>query len=223
VQGLPRTIELLGVQLPGREQRIRERPFDRLSAIVPVAADAIRRHLEEPYALFGYSMGALIAFEVTRYLRAEGCPGPVHLFAAARRAPHRPDRLPKIHDLPEPELIEELRRRWGDGIPSAVLREPELLQLLLPGLRADLAVIETYRHIEGERLECPISVFGGEDDKTLSRDDVQAWEELTNGPFRLRMFPGNHFFIRSRYLEVLQAVLEDLLPIVGGRQGAVPC
>jgi medium-chain acyl-[acyl-carrier-protein] hydrolase len=128
-----------------------------------------------------------------------------------------------LHDLSDSELIEELSRRWGDGIPSAVLQEPEILQLLLPGLRADLAAIESYTHVEGERLDCPISVFAGESDRTFDRNDLQAWEELTTGAFRLRMFPGNHFFIRTEHQKVIRAVIEDLLPVLGHWHGAAPC
>jgi medium-chain acyl-[acyl-carrier-protein] hydrolase len=221
-QELPNTVELLAVQLPGREQRLHEPPFDRLSALVPLAAAAVR-HLQNPYAFFGHSMGALVAFEVTRYLRHESCTGPVHLFASARRAPHYPDRLPHLHDLFDSEFIEELNSRWEDGIPSAVLREPEILQFLLPRLRADLTAIECYKHVEGERLDCPISVFGGEGDRSLDLNELQAWKELTTGTFRLRMFPGNHFFVRGQHKQVLQAILEDTLAILGGNPRAVPC
>ncbi|MBZ5569138.1 MAG: alpha/beta fold hydrolase [Acidobacteriia bacterium] len=216
------SIELLAVQLPGREDRIREKPFNRLSDIVPLAAQAIRPLVRGPYAFFGHSMGALIAFEVTRYLRAEAFPGPAQLFVSARRAPPRPERLARIHHLPEAEFLAALRRRWN-GIPPAVLREPELLQLVLPSLRADMAVIETYTYTNGERLDSPISVFGAENDKGVDRDDLQAWGELTNGFFRLRMFPGDHFFIRSQYRKVARAVSEDFLAVLDDRQGAAPC
>jgi medium-chain acyl-[acyl-carrier-protein] hydrolase len=213
---------LVAVQLPGREQRLREPPCDRLSALVPQVAAAIGQ-LRSPYAFFGHSMGALIAFEVTRYLRAEACAGPVHLFASARTAPHHPESLPDWRDFSDAELLKELNRRWGDGIPSAILQEPEMLQLLLPGLKADLAVVESYRHVEGKRLDCPISVFGGESDSSVDRNDLQAWKELTTGAFRLRTVPGNHFFIRSQHQQVLQAILEDVFPILGGSQAGAPC
>ena len=219
---LPASIELQVVQLPGRENRIRERPLDQISAIVPLVADAIRARVDRAYAFFGHSMGALIAFEVARHLRAAGFAGPVHLFASARRAPHRPDRLPEICHLSDAEFLENLRRRWN-GIPEAVLREPELLQLLISSLRADVAVIETYTYIAGESLTCPISVYGGEDDSSIERDDLLSWRELTRGSFRVRMFPGNHFFIRTQYQKVIRAAVEDLLPVLGHHQGAAPC
>ena len=222
VGALPASIELQAVQLPGREGRMRERPLEQISAIVPFVADAIRARVDRAYAFFGHSMGALLAFEVARQLRSGGFPGPVHLFASARRAPHRPDRLPEIRHLPDGEFLEALRRRW-DGIPAAVLREPELLQLLMASLRADVAVIETYTYIDGESLACPISVYGGEGDNSIEREDLLSWKEMTSGLFRLRMFPGNHFFIRTQYQDVIHAVIEDLLPVLGPCRGAAPC
>lgn len=219
---LPASIELQVVQLPGRENRTRERPLDQISAIVPLVADAIRAGVDRAYALFGHSMGALIAFEVARHLRAAGFPGPVHLFASARRAPHRLDCRAEIRHLPDAEFLESLRRRWN-GIPAAVLREPELLQLLMSSLRADVAVIETYTYINGESLTCPISVYGGEDDSSIERDELLSWREMTSGAFRLRMFPGDHFFIRAQHQKVIRAVVEDLLPVLGHYQGAAPC
>jgi len=219
---LPANIELQVVQLPGRENRAREKPLDQISAIVPLVAAAIRARVDRAYAFFGHSMGALIAFEVARHFRTAGFPGPVHLFASARRAPHRRDRLPDFHHLPDVEFLEALRRRWN-GIPAAVLREPELLQLLMSSLRADVAVIETYTYVDGESLTCPISVYGGEDDSTIERDDLLSWREMTSSLFRLRMFPGNHFFIRTQHQEVIRAVIEDLLPILGRCHGAAPC
>ena len=222
VSELPGSIELQVVQLPGRETRIQEKPRNQIGAIVPFVAEAIRERVDRSYAFFGHSMGALIAFEVARHLRKAAFPGPVHLFASARRAPQCPDHFPEIHHLPDVEFLEALRRRWN-GIPAAVLREPELLQLLLSSLRADVAVIENYSYLDDQRLTCPISVFGGEDDSSIERNDLLSWSELSSGPFRLRMFPGNHFFIRTQCQEVVRAVIEDLLPTLGHCHGAAPC
>lgn len=215
-------IEMIAVQLPGREGRIREKPFERLDRLVPEAAKSIRPYLDRPYSFFGHSMGALIGYEVARYLGHEGAPDPAHLFFSARRAPLRHDSLPKIYGLPDAEFIAEIGRRWG-GIPSAILREPELLQLLLPTLRADVAVLETYIHTEGAPVDCPISVFGGTGDANITRDDLLAWRDHTRGTFRLRMFPGDHFFLRSRQRDVQNAIVEDLLPVLGDGRKSVEC
>ncbi|MBP2687190.1 MAG: gramicidin dehydrogenase [Deltaproteobacteria bacterium] len=222
VHRLHSKIEMVGVQLPGREGRIREEPFDRLSRIVPEAARFIRNDLDRPYAIFGHSLGALIGFEVARCLRREGAPDPVHLFLSARRAPPRPDPLPEIHGLPDAEFLEEIQRRW-DGIPSAVLREAELLQLLLPALRADVAVLETYTHLQGEPLDCPISVFGGENDRNIGREDLLGWRGHTRGDFRLRLLPGGHFFIRTQQQALLEAMSDDILQALGRGKESGKC
>lgn len=211
VRGLHAEIELAGVQFPGREGRIREKPFIRLSLLAKAASDAIRDHLDKPYAFFGHSMGALVAFEVARFLRLEGAPGPERLFLSGRRAPTLPNLLPNIHELPDVEFIDQMQHRWG-GIPPAVLQEPELLQLLLPTLRADVTVLETYAYAEGEPLDCPISVFGGESDASAKHDDLAAWSEQTSSDVRLRMFSGGHFFLRDHQRSILDAVHRDLFP-----------
>jgi medium-chain acyl-[acyl-carrier-protein] hydrolase len=211
------SIELIAVQPPGRESRVRETPLSSLDAIASGATQAIRVYANGPYCLFGHSMGALAAFEVARKLRAEGYPPPVHLFVSARRAPHCPSELDPVHHLGDAELIEELRRRWG-GIPDQVLREPELINMLLPGLRADLTAVEKYTHRQGERLDCPISVFGGEHDKTVAFEDLLAWHAHTRGTFRLRMIAGDHFFIRSHRQQIVDAVGEDLAPFLNARE-----
>ena len=118
--------------------------------------------------------------------------------------------MPVSH-LPEKAFIEEVRRRWN-GIPAAVLEEPELLELLLPTLRADLAVVESYAYTPGRPLECPLSCFGGSEDPSIDEPDLAPWRDQTRGPFSLRMFPGTHFFVQTAREQVLAAVRHDLGP-----------
>ncbi len=208
-QQLPAEVEVCPVQLPGRESRLRESPFRRVGLMVETLAQALSPHLGLPFAFFGHSMGGLIAFELARQLRRLGLPGPLVLIASGRRAPHVPDEDPPIHDLPEPEFIEELRRL--NGTPEEVLAHPELLQLLIPLLRADFEVNETYVYQPEEPLTCPIAALGGLGDQDVPREHVEAWREHTRGDFVLRMFPGDHFFIHSAQRPVLDAVSQDLL------------
>ncbi len=202
-------VEVCAVQLPGRERRFREPPIDRLATLVPAIADAIAPYVDGSAALFGYSMGAIVAFEVARVLRDRHRVRPRHLFVAAYAAPHCPRRLPPVHELPDADFVEAVRQRWG-GIPDQVLLEPDLLELLLPALRADLAVIETFNYAPAPLLDCPISCFGGRDDATVTEAELAAWGEETRGPFRLRLFPGRHFFIQEALAPLLRAVAEDL-------------
>ena len=212
------SVELVAIQFPGREGRIREEPIDRLSRLAPEAARCLLPYLDRPYALFGHSMGALVGYEVARCLADQKVTGPVHLFVSGRRAPGRRDVLPPIHNLPDRDFVEEVSRRWN-GIPQELLREKDLLDLLLPTLRADVAVIETYDHVEGEPLACPISVFGGTEDGTTGPEDLQSWRRHTRGAFKLSMMPGNHFFIRSQQNAILDSVVADLLPALAGGGG----
>lgn len=210
---LPRGVEVCPIQLPGRESRLGEPPFTRLAPLVQALAPAIRPYLDKPFAFFGHSMGATISFELARQLRQQDDPGPVHLFVSGSRAPQIPDPDPPIHHLPEAEFVEELRR--FNGTPELVLQNAELMQLFLPLLRADLALHEAYTYTADEPLDCPISAFGGLEDEEVSRDELAAWRDQTRGAFTLRIFPGDHFFLRSARALLLWAVSQDLTQVLG--------
>jgi medium-chain acyl-[acyl-carrier-protein] hydrolase len=134
------------------------------------------------------------------------------LFVSAHRAPQVPDPDAPIHALPNPEFLQELRRY--NGTPEAVLENAELMQLLLPTLRADFAVVETYAYTPEQPLDCPITAFGGLDDREVSSDELEAWREQTNASFVLKMFPGDHFFLDSAKPLLLQSLSQKLHQIV---------
>jgi medium-chain acyl-[acyl-carrier-protein] hydrolase len=202
-------IEVLALQAPGRESRLREAALTRIEPLLTAAAAAIRPYLDVPFAVFGHSLGALVAFELVRLLRASEGREPVHLFVSGRRAPHLPPRHPPIADLPDPEFIVELGRRYG-GIPAAVMSEPELLALLLPGLKADMGLFEAYRYELREPLGCPISAFGGALDAESSPADLEQWREQTTGAFSVRTFQGGHFFVQTAHAEVVRSIAATL-------------
>jgi len=193
---LPADVELCAIQLPGRENRLAEPPYTRLADLVAVLAEELRRSLDRPFALFGHSMGAWIAFELARQLRRQYHLLPAHLFVAGRRAPQVPSPDPPIHRLPEPQFVEELRRRY-DGLPDAILQDAEVLRIFLPILRADLAMVETFAYTAEPRLDCPISAYGGTDDPWSSPAGLAGWREQTTGAFSLRLFSGGHFFVQT--------------------------
>jgi medium-chain acyl-[acyl-carrier-protein] hydrolase len=201
-------VDVVAAALPGREARFSERPIAQLRPLVEQMTRELLPRMGAPYALFGHSMGALLAFEVAREMRRRGGPAPTCLIASGHRAPHLPDRDPPIHALPDEEFVEELRD-YG-GTPEQVLAEPELMELLIPLLRADFSVCETYQHQEEAPLDCPLWALGGTDDERVTQDELEAWCAHTRGEFRAVHMPGGHFFLNEQRAEVLAIVREAL-------------
>jgi surfactin synthase thioesterase subunit/malonyl CoA-acyl carrier protein transacylase/acyl carrier protein len=205
---LPPEIEVCPIQLPGREERLGESPFTRLTPLIQTLVPLITPYLDIPFAFFGHSLGALISFELARELRRQNLPSPIHLFVSASRAPHILDLDLPIHRLPDSKFLESLRRL--NGTPEEVLQNPELMQLFLPALRADFAILETYFYATEERLHCPISAFGGVKDNIVSQTELAAWCDQTDGDFRMLMFPGDHFFLHPNRQQLLQAIAQEI-------------
>lgn len=219
-ESLPTTVEVCSIELPGRGTQMKSAPFSRLKPLVGAITQALTRnqfapallpHLNKPFAFFGHSMGAVVSFELARLLRKQYDLKPVHMFVSGRRAPQIPDPDPPIHALSEPEFIEELRRL--NGTPEALLENAELMQLLVPILRADFEVLETYVYTTEPPLDCPITAFGGLQDREVNCDELQAWREQTNAAFSLQMFRGDHFFLHSAQSLLLQSLSQELQQI----------
>jgi myxalamid-type polyketide synthase MxaE and MxaD/epothilone polyketide synthase D len=204
----PPGLQVCPVQLPGRENRLAERPFRSASALVPELVEGLRRFLDRPFAIFGHSMGALLAFEMVRELRRLGLPQPVHLFVSSHRAPHLPDRGPDVHLLDHAAFLEQLRLL--QGTPEEVLANEELMQIAEPILRADFELCATYAYAAGQPLDLPLSVFGGTEDPQVPEDDLHPWREHTRAAMRLRMFPGHHLYLREARQPLMAAILDDL-------------
>ena len=205
---MPNTVELCAVEIPGRGRRLREQPITGLRELVNETFEGLRPHLNKPFAFFGHSMGALMSFELARLLRREGLPGPARIFVSAHRAPQIPDTHTPTYNLPEPEFIDELRRL--KGTPQEVLEHPELRQLMLPILRADFAVFQTYEYSPESPLESSITAYGGVEDTEVSREHLDAWKEQTTSSFKLQMLPSDHFFIHSSQATLLQNLTQEL-------------
>ncbi len=200
----PESVEICSVQLPGRGARLKEVPFRRIQELVPLLAEAVKPYLDKPFAIFGYSLGAVIGFELTRHLRQTASASPGHLFVAGRRAPQvSVDRSPR-YALPDEEFISELRKL--NGTPEEVLEHPELVQLMLPSLRADFELDETYVYRSETPLDVPLSAYGGLADPDVTREHLQAWREQTTSAFELMMFPGDHFFLHTGQSLLFQAI-----------------
>lgn len=208
-QNLPKTIEALPIQLPGRGARIKEPPLNRVAPMVQALSQSLRPEMELPFAFFGHSMGGLIAFELARQLKREGGPLPVHLFISARCCPEMASDLYKSEDSDE-ELIQLLRT--FEGTPREVLENAELMQLMLPVIRADMDICVTYVCDSEPPLRCPITAFGGLQDHTTGRECLEGWQNHTTGRFTLRMFPAGHFFLRAWEKPILETISRELAP-----------
>jgi medium-chain acyl-[acyl-carrier-protein] hydrolase len=204
----PDTIELIAVQLPGRESRYREPMFTDISETAKALAISIEPYLDRPYALFGYSMGALMAFELMRELRHRGALLPIQLFVAARRAPQNPPVCPPIAHLSLDRFLEMMRDCYDP--PQAAWELPELLEILLPTLRSDISMCEGYIHRQEPPFECPIHAFAGRSDRCAPPEIVQAWREQTTGDFDMDVVEGTHFFINTT-LEKMQSAMVSRL------------
>lgn len=204
---LPNSMQVCAVQLPGRGRRIKEPAFRRLSDIVQPLTEALLPYLGSRFAFFGHSMGALISFEMIRRLRKVHRLKATHLFVSGCYAPHIPDPNP-LYSLPDQELIEKLKRL--QGVPPSELDDAELMQLMLPTLRADCLVTETYSYKNDEPLECPITVFGGTEDTIAKQEDLGEWQRHTSAKFSQYIFPGKHFFFDSAEPEILRIVRREL-------------
>lgn len=200
---------LCAVRLPGRESRLSESPIEDMDALIDALAPAIAPHVKEPFAFFGHSMGAAIAFELARRLHADGLPLPRSLYASAARAPRFRLNYQPPAELDERAFLEELRRLGG--MPSEILESEELMGIALPALRADARLYRNYVYQPRETLRIPIFAYHGADDPNVQPEHVEAWREETTGKFRRREFPGGHFFIQTapEWLDSLAADLKN--------------
>ena len=205
---LPQDVEVCAVNLPGRAQRMQERPYRRLARLVDDACEGLRPDLDRPFALFGHSMGALIAFEAARCLRAKYGAQPVHLFVSGRRPPQLSNSTSQIHNLADNEFLDELKRMGG--APTEIFGYSDVMELMAPVIRADFEMVETYLYYEGEKLSCPITALGGMDDPDIPPDCLEQWGIHTTANFSMHWFPGDHFFIHSARRFVLGCLAAEL-------------
>jgi surfactin synthase thioesterase subunit len=201
----PAQLQVIALELPGRGGRMNECPFMRLESLVRVLANALEPALDRPFALFGHSMGGLIAFELARTLRARGAAQPMHLFVSGAAAPGTPPTRPLLHSAGEAELKDGLRAIAGT--PQELLDDDELMSLRLPTLRADFCLIETYEYREEPPLATPITVFGGRSDHVVALSALNGWRRQSTGGARLHTFAGDHFFLHSAAAAIMAQIV----------------
>lgn len=200
-------VEIAAVRLPGREQRIREAPV-----IDPVSVSAtIAAAIDRPYAIFGHSMGARLAFEVVRELRRTGAPLPLRLYPSGINPPHLPTAGPfaGLSTVPDDELM--TRVADGGGVPAEILAVPELFSLFLPVLRADLTWVDDYVYTDGPPLPVPVVAFAGDADPVAPPSRMDGWHRHTSAGFTLHTLPGGHFFLVDNLALLAELIGTDLL------------
>ena len=202
--GLP-GVRVWGVQPPGSGSRTRERPFTAMRPLVNAVVDAV--DFTPPFALFGHSMGGLVAFEVARRLRDLDRPLPRRLFISATPPPPLAGRRIPLHTLPDDELLDEVGRRWGP-LPPEILGDPRFRKLVAGRYRADFAVFETYDYVPANPLGCPITAFAGDAERDVL--GLERWAGQTDAGFSLHVLPGGHFYLRDQRVPLLGLVKAEL-------------
>lgn len=192
------------MELPGRGTRSKEPLVDDVYQIIDGMIEEMPSLVDLPFAFFGHSMGAAIAFEMARRLRDEGLTEPRHLFVSGRGAPQIQRDASTTHDLPHDEFIGMLRKLGGT--PHEVLADAELMELVLPTLRADFRASQSYECLPGKPLGCAITVFGGLQDTEVRREDLPAWKEQTTSKFAIHMLPGDHFFLNTARITLMALI-----------------
>lgn len=216
---LNKDIELLALQLPGRAARFREPLLDSMEAILDQLELALTALLDElaaqnaRYVFFGHSMGASIAFELSRRLQKRQVQMPESLIVSGRRAPsYKPAHSENnIHDLPRHEFLDRLKKL--NGTPDELLEHEDLMALMEPILRSDFKVIETWQHRPSEKLKVPMSVFSGEQDEHLSLESLEKWRDETESACDFSSFPGDHFYLQESETILLKKINENLLAL----------
>ncbi len=206
---LPLHVAVYAYEMPGRGRRFQDSLAESLNFLVNEAVDGLLSFQDNcRFVFFGHSLGGIISFETARELRRRKMPLPMHLYVSAKRAPHIPLTEPPVSKLPHDEFVEKLKVLGGT--PDEILANQEILELMVPILQNDFKMFETYVYQQEPPLECPITAFGGLQDKFVTPDDIQKWSEHTERLFTRHVFNGRHFFIQSHFDEVIDIILKTL-------------
>ncbi len=204
---LPSGLAVSAIQLPGRETRFKEVAFSDMEALISEALTGILPYINAPFAVFGHSVGALIGFEFVRQLYQNKLPTPEYLIVSGRRPPHIPvDKI--LHLQPDAALIEELR--LIGGTPDLILDDPELMSLILPIVRADFTINETYKLFDNAYVNCPILALGGNEDHLVNQSFLEQWRPYTTREFDVAMLSGGHMTFRENPQPLLDVIVSKL-------------
>jgi medium-chain acyl-[acyl-carrier-protein] hydrolase len=196
------------VQIPGREERLNEPRFTHPIRLVEAITDSLSKLFDRPFALFGHSLGAIIAFQLARQLRREESARPLHLFVSGYQAPQIPDSGPRLQELPVQQFIAALHKR--NFIRREIMEKSRMLEFITPILKSDYEMLQNYSYEPEAPLDFPITAFAGEEDFEEGADKLESWREQTRASFSLYTFPGDHFFIHSAQSSLLNIINEQL-------------
>jgi medium-chain acyl-[acyl-carrier-protein] hydrolase len=205
---VPPEIDVVPVHLPGRGTRLLEKARVRMEPLVQELKEAIEPLLDLPYVFFGHSMGAILCFELARSLRRAGKSLPQQLFVSARCAPQILNSDPPSYLLPDRELVQEIERL--NGTPREIIHNKEIMDFVLPLVRADFELIHSYKYHDDAVLSCGISAYAGLDDPEVTLKEITEWREQTSSSFNVRTFKGDHFFLISRQAALLNVFSKEL-------------
>ena len=208
---LPSKLNIYSFQAPGKEERISELPCTELSTLVTEAADAIIEHGIERIMLFGHSLGALVVYELIKKIELVGQNVSLAI-VSGRNPPQKLSKMKPISHLPDKEFISEVKEL--DGTPNGVFEHPELLEIFLPILKSDFKIAENYRNIHSKRIQSNLFVLSGKRDPWIDPKDLELWKQVTSGTCEIKLFNGDHFFLRDqdpRFFEYLSGITDPII------------
>ncbi|WP_440100775.1 thioesterase II family protein [Streptosporangium sp. H16] len=205
---LPASVELHATQLPGRADRFDEPLPDDMDTLADEITGSMLPLLDRRFALFGHSMGATLAYEVTRRLETRGIT-PARLFVSGARAPHDPRDRPPVSEYDDDRFVAELTKLGGTEVE--ILSHRAMREIVLPYVRADFRLVEAYRHRPGPPLHTPISAFVSDADPVVTPVQAKSWEARTSSDFSLTVFPGDHFYLQPQRAPVVERMTRTLL------------
>jgi medium-chain acyl-[acyl-carrier-protein] hydrolase len=206
---LPPDIELCVPVLPGRDARVAEAAIPEMGPLVDSLIGQMAPRLTLPYAMFGHSMGAFVAFDLAHEIVRRGVAGPFHLFVSAQRGPRLPYPETPIFHLPDDRFLAGVIARYKN-IPKPVMEQQDFMRVLLRILRADFTIVEAYTYRAQSRLACPITVFGGSDDDRITAGQLEAWSMETSDRCTIHLVSGGHFFMDSARAQLLALIRQEL-------------
>ncbi|MED1883486.1 thioesterase II family protein [Brevibacillus borstelensis] len=205
---LPAEVELIPMELPGRGKRYKEPLIDSVQNMIPVLLEDITSHeLSTSYAIFGHSMGNLLALELARELAKQDHPLPAALFLSGRNPPHVKSNFLR-HVLSEQELVQEILKLGGT--PPELMENREWLELFLPIIRSDYKLVETYQFKWDAPLDCPFMIFNGKQDLLIDAGQIEEWSRFTSREYSAAWFEGDHFYIHDQAEEICRQMVRHL-------------